>query len=157
MHDFISLAFTSCEPQSAAPPILHPRPFYFLFANASSSSTPLRSSIQLSETILHVLVERGLVAGVPPTEGWSALRDICGSPHDPQLIDFTSGFVVGNKDVEIASADPVDHEKHRLLGRPSPVRLIADPGGDCEPSRCPPRAVHDKSAKLWVEWRHNLT
>jgi len=119
----------------------------------------LVSSIQLSETILHVLVERRHVARVPPTQGWSAFRNICSSPHDPQLVDLASGFVVGNEDVEIASANPVDHEEDCLFGRPCTVRFIADSGcwGTCEPGVRPPRAMSDKLTKFWVERMQDLT
>jgi hypothetical protein len=116
-------------------------------------SIPPRYSIQLSETILHVLVERRLVAGVPPTQGWSAFRDVCGSPHDPEFINLASGFVVGNEDIEIASANPVEHEKDGLFSRPCTVRFIADSGygSTCEPGVCPPRAANDGSAKFRAE------
>ena len=102
-------------------------------------------SIKLSETIFHVLVESRPVAGVPPTQGWPAFRYVRGSPHDPQFIDLTSGLVVRNEDVEIASANPVDHEKDGLLGGPCTVRFVADSSNwsTCKPGVCPPGAVDD--------------
>jgi len=120
---------------------------------------PAGSSIQLSETILHVLVERRLVARVPPTQSWSAFRDVCGSPHNPQFINLAPGFVVGNEDVEIASANPLDHEKDRFFGRPCTVRFITNSGGwgTCEPGICPPRAASEKLTEFKVEWTQALT
>jgi len=120
------------------------------------SSEPL---IELSETILHVLVERRLVAGVPPTQGWSALSDVCGSPHNPEFINLASGFVVGDKDIEIASANPIEHEKDGFFGGPCTVRFIADSNyrSTCEPGVCPPRAVNDTSNKFRTEQMQNHT
>src|SRR5262249_50695961 len=66
----------------------------------------------------HVVCASCLPIGVPSRESRSVLDDISGSPGDSLFVHGAGGFVVGTKDVEVASPNPIEHEFDDLFGRP---------------------------------------
>lgn len=66
------------------------------------------SLVELSKPVTDVLFEQGLVILVPPTESRTALRDITSRPHDSELINLTSGFVVWAEDIECTFTETVE-------------------------------------------------
>lgn len=83
-----------------------------------------RASIQLSQSILYVLLEQRRISRMPPTQCRPAFCNVTSSPHDPQVIDRGPGLVVGNEDVEVPIAYTIKHIQNRLLSRPSTGRFF---------------------------------
>ena len=64
--------------------------------------------VKRGKTVAHVLLEDRLVVAVPARERRPALRNVPGTPHDPQLVDFAARLVVRAHNVELALANLVE-------------------------------------------------
>lgn len=109
----------------------------------------LLHNLELSETVPDIFLKQRLEFRMPPAERGPALRDILGRPLDPQLIQLTSRLIIGNKDVEIASANAVQHVQHRLRGRPRARGLLHDGASSGKASVRPPRAARLYRNTCW--------
>src|ERR1700691_932281 len=102
----------------------------------SSTST----SIQLRQTIPHILFEQCGVSWVPPTQSGPSFCHITGSPHDPEVVNFILRLVVGDENVEIPAAYTIEHVQNSLLSRPRPRGLLSSEGIGTRHARvCPSR------------------
>lgn len=65
---------------------------------------------------------------MPPTEGRPPLRNVSGTPHDSEVVDFILRLIVGHEDVEISAAYAVQHVQDGLLSGPRPMGLFTVEG-----------------------------
>src|SRR3984957_2335187 len=93
-------------------------------------SPSIRRGYQTPSPALLLGHKRGktvLPGGMPARQCRTVLYQVANRPSHALLVHLAGDVIVGTKNVEVASSQPLEHEVHHLFRRPGTWRLLGHP------------------------------